>query len=182
MEIQTNTNRITSLINRLLALSESSSRSVLERTDTINVNQLCLNAISQSKVGDSRQWTFNFESKVADDLTIVTAEQYAVSALCHLLDNAMKFTPEGGTINLCCQTTDDQLVISIEDTGCGVPEEKADEIFTEFVQLDEYKEGVGIGLTVSRNIARRLGGDVTLDTSYNGGARFLLTLPLQDNQ
>lgn len=182
MEIQTNTNRITSLINRLLALSESSSRSVLERTDTINVNQLCLNAISQSKVGDSRQWAFNFESKVADDLTIVAAEQYAVSALCHLLDNAMKFTPDGGTINLCCQTTDDQLVISIEDTGCGVPEEKADEIFTEFVQLDEYKEGVGIGLTVSRNIARRLGGDVTLDTSYNGGARFLLTLPLQDNQ
>ena len=45
-------------------------------------------------------------------------------------------------------------------------------------EFDEYKEGVGIGLTLSRNIARRLGGDITLDTNYSGGARFLFTLPL----
>lgn len=178
MQIQTNTDRITSLINRLLALSESNSRSVLERTDTVGANQFCLNAICQSRVGDSQRWTFNFDSTVDDQLTIVTAEQYAVSALCHLLDNAMKFTPDGGTISLRCCTADGQLVISVEDTGCGVPAEKADDIFGEFVQLDEYKEGVGIGLTLSRNIARRLGGDITLDTNYSGGARFLFTLPL----
>jgi signal transduction histidine kinase len=178
MQIQTNTDRITSLINRLLALSESNSRSVLERTDTVGANQFCLNAICQSRVGDSQRWTFNFDSTVDDQLTIVTAEQYAVSALCHLLDNAMKFTPDGGTITLRCSTADGQLVISVEDTGCGVPAEKADDIFGEFVQLDEYKDGVGIGLTLSRNIARRLGGDITLDTNYSGGARFLFTLPL----
>ena len=178
MQIQTNTDRITSLINRLLALSESNSRSVLERTDTVGANQFCLNAICQSRIGDSQRWTFNFDSTVDDQLTIVTAEQYAVSALCHLLDNAMKFTPDGGTISLRCCTADGQLVISVEDTGCGVPAEKADDIFGEFVQLDEYKEGVGIGLTLSRNIARRLGGDITLDTNYSGGARFLFTLPL----
>ena len=178
MQIQTNTDRITSLINRLLALSESNSRSVLERTDTVGANQFCLNAICQSRVGDSQRWTFNFDSTVDDQLTIVTAEQYAVSALCHLLDNAMKFTPDGGTISLRCCTADGQLAISVEDTGCGVPAEKADDIFGEFVQLDEYKEGVGIGLTLSRNIARRLGGDITLDTNYSGGARFLFTLPL----
>ena len=178
MQIQTNTDRITSLINSLLALSESNSRSVLERTDTVGANQFCLNAICQSRVGDSQRWTFNFDSTVDDQLTIVTAEQYAVSALCHLLDNAMKFTPDGGTITLRCSTADGQLVISVEDTGCGVPAEKADDIFGEFVQLDEYKDGVGIGLTLSRNIARRLGGDITLDTNYSEGARFLFTLPL----
>jgi len=178
MQIQTNTDRITSLINSLLALSESNSRSVLERTDTVGANQFCLNAICQSRVGDSQRWTFNFDSTADDQLTIVTAEQYAVSALCHLLDNAMKFTPDGGTITLRCSTADGQLVISVEDTGCGVPAEKADDIFGEFVQLDEYKDGVGIGLTLSRNIARRLGGDITLDTNYSGGARFLFTLPL----
>lgn len=178
LQIQQNTDRITSLINRLLALSESNSRSILERTDTVGANQFCLNAVCQSRVGDSRRWTFNFDSTVDDQLTIVTAEQYAVSALCHLLDNAMKFTPDGGTITLRYRTADGQLVISVEDTGCGVPAEKADDIFGEFVQLDEYKEGVGIGLTLSRNIARRLGGDITLDTNYSGGARFLFTLPL----
>ena len=46
-------------------------------------------------------------------------------------------------------------------------------------KLDEYKDGVGIGLTLSRNIVRRLGGDIMLDTTYNDGARFIVTLPLQ---
>ena len=79
---------------------------------------------------------------------------------------------------MLCEVKDSQLVISIEDTGCGIPKEKANDIFDEFVQLDEFKTGVGIGLTLSRNIARRLGGDLILDTTYNQGARFVLTLPL----
>ena len=78
-----------------------------------------------------------------------------------------------------CEARERKLYITIEDTGCGVPKDKADTIFDEFVQLDEYKDGVGIGLTLSRNIVRRLGGDIMLDTTYNDGARFIVTLPLQ---
>ena len=59
----------------------------------------------------------------------------------------------------------------------GVPVEEAEHIFEEFVQLDEYYEGTGVGLTVARSIARRLGGDVVLDTTYTDGARFVFTLP-----
>jgi signal transduction histidine kinase len=66
----------------------------------------------------------------------------------------------------------------VEDTGIGVPAEEAEHIFDEFVQLDEYYDGTGIGLTVARSIARRLGGDIILDTSYTDGARFIMTLPL----
>ena len=70
------------------------------------------------------------------------------------------------------------MEISIEDTGCGIPPEKADTIFEEFVQLDEFQDGVGIGLALSRSIVRRLGGDIILDINYQNGARFVLTLPL----
>lgn len=70
------------------------------------------------------------------------------------------------------------IAIIVEDTGCGVPAEKAEDIFGEFVQLDEFKKGVGIGLSLSRSVARRLGGDITLDTSYTEGARFVFTLPV----
>lgn len=69
----------------------------------------------------------------------------------------------------------------VEDTGIGVPQEEAEHIFDEFVQLNDYYHGTGIGLTVARSIARRLGGDVTLDTSYTGGARFVMSLPMSDN-
>ncbi len=64
----------------------------------------------------------------------------------------------------------------VEDTGIGVPVEEAEHIFDEFVQLNEYYDGTGIGLTVARSLARRLGGDIVLDTTYTGGARFVMTL------
>ena len=69
----------------------------------------------------------------------------------------------------------------VEDTGIGVPPKEAENIFTEFVQLDEYYEGTGIGLSVARSLARHMGGEVVLDTSYTGGARFVMTLPLKNH-
>ena len=129
-------------------------------------------------MADDSQHTFSFEApNISDTQTIQTSEQYVVQAICHLLDNAIKFTPEGGSSRMLCDADANKVTISIEDTGCGIPKDKADDIFAEFVQLDEFKTGVGIGLTLSRNIARRLEGDLILDTTYTEGARFVLTLP-----
>ena len=69
---------------------------------------------------------------------------------------------------------------AVEDTGIGIPPEESEHIFGEFVQLDEYYDGTGIGLAIARSIVRRLGGDITLDTSYSGGSRFIMTLPIKD--
>lgn len=71
----------------------------------------------------------------------------------------------------------DRILFTVEDTGIGVPAAEAEHIFEEFVQLNEYYNGTGIGLTVARSLARRLGGDVYLDTSYTSGARFVMALP-----
>jgi len=108
-----------------------------------------------------------------------------------LLDNARKFTRPAeaavgagaevrqGRVVLDVQQHGAQLAFVVEDNGIGVPAEEAERIFDEFVQLDDYYDGTGIGLTVARSIARRLGGDVTLDTTYGQqGARFIYTLPL----
>ena len=72
---------------------------------------------------------------------------------------------------------DDKVEYAVEDNGIGVPPEESEHIFEEFVQLDEFYEGTGIGLTVARSIARRLGGDIMLDTTYTPGARFVFSLP-----
>lgn len=66
----------------------------------------------------------------------------------------------------------------VEDSGIGVPPEDAERIFEHFVQLDDYREGTGTGLTLARSLSRRLGGDVILDTSYTFGTRFIFSLPL----
>ena len=74
-------------------------------------------------------------------------------------------------------TAEQQIAFAVEDTGIGVPPEEAEHIFEEFVQLDDYYYGTGIGLTVARSIARRLGGDIVLDTTYTDRTRFVFTLP-----
>ena len=178
MQIQENTNRITELINKLLTLSETSSRTHIDRTDIVSVNQLCANAITHSGISEKSDYHFDFITSVDDTLMIKTSEQNVVLALSHLLDNAVKFTPAGGSIRMSCVLEGVFVKMVVEDTGCGVPSDKAEEIFGEFVQLDEFKDGVGIGLSLSRNVARRLGGDITLDTRYTEGARFVFTLPV----
>jgi signal transduction histidine kinase len=68
---------------------------------------------------------------------------------------------------------------TVEDTGCGIPADQAEHIFERFVKLDSFKQGIGLGLPLSRKLAEQLGGLVTLDTSYTSGARFVVTLPFE---
>ena len=77
---------------------------------------------------------------------------------------------------LSITATQDQVMYVIEDTGIGVPVGQAENIFTEFVQLDEYTDGTGIGLSIARSLVRHMQGDIILDTTYTDGARFVMTL------
>jgi signal transduction histidine kinase len=96
------------------------------------------------------------------------------------LDNALKFTTEGGvTLGVNVDMDKMQAVYSVEDTGSGIDAADAEKIFEPYVKLNQFFDGQGVGLTVARNIARRLGGDVVLDTTKGTpGARFVLTLPI----
>ena len=119
---------------------------------------------------------FLLQTDAQAETNVHTNLRSATRALTLLLDNARKFTKEG-EVRLRIQQQPKTIDFIVEDTGIGVPVQKAEHIFDEFVQLDEYYDGTGIGLTVARSIARRLGGDIVLDTSYTGGARFVMTLP-----
>ena len=113
------------------------------------------------------------------DVELTTNLHQATRALSLILDNAQKYTKEG-TVRLTVKKGEREVSFIIEDTGIGVPAAEAEHIFEEFVQLDEYNVGTGIGLTVARSICRRLGGDIVLDTSYTGGSRFVMTLPITE--
>jgi signal transduction histidine kinase len=123
----------------------------------------------------------NFNLQIDPELenfSFRTNVKQATRALSLLLDNAQKFTKEG-SVRLVVSRIQDKATIqfSVEDTGIGIPENEAEHIFDEFVQLDDYYVGTGIGLTIARSIVRRMGGDIKLDTDYKEGARFLMTIP-----
>lgn len=110
--------------------------------------------------------------------------------LLNLLSNAIKFTPEGGSITTTFEVQADgafrdqpQVSISVTDTGGGIQADKLESIFLPFVQversLNQPGEGIGLGLAISRDLARGLGGDLTAVSEYGTGSTFTLTLPLR---
>ncbi len=153
----------------------------IDHTDNILVSQVADEAVQASGI-DQAQY-LKFACNVAPDAAatmLSTNLQKAVRSLTHLLDNARKFTTEG-TVTLSATVDMDkmQVIYAVEDSGSGIAAADAERIFEPYVKLNQYFDGQGIGLTVARNIARRLGGDVTLDAAFAGpGSRFVLTLPM----
>jgi signal transduction histidine kinase len=101
--------------------------------------------------------------------------------LINLLSNSIKFTPAGGHISADCAATADTVLIRVSDTGIGIAVEKHESIFEPFIQLKESlsdrESGVGLGLAISRDLARAMNGDLTVESSEGKGARFTLSLP-----
>lgn len=173
-----NTNRITELVNKMLELSDMHSKSVIDRVDQVTTVQIAAQAVESSDISKAKHLTFNMEFDPSADKMIRTNSYSASRALALLLNNAAKFTKEGSAeLRITIDGNTQMVVYTVTDTGIGIPPYEAEHIFEEFFQLDNYYEGTGIGLSVARSIARRLGGDIRLDTSYQGGARFVMTLP-----
>jgi signal transduction histidine kinase len=189
LRITENTRRITELVNRMLELSDASSRTVIEQMDDVTPSLLAVMAVEQAGLTSMKDITL--EQHIAADVANIvlhTNQEQAVKVLVLLLDNAQKFltgrqsVPTGtqrGIVRLAVSADAHMVSFVVEDTGIGIPASEADHIFEEFVQLDDYYNGTGIGLSVARSIARRIGGDVVLDTTYTAGARFVFTLPLR---
>jgi signal transduction histidine kinase len=101
--------------------------------------------------------------------------------LANLLANALKFTPSGGTVEMGCTTTAAHVVISVRDTGRGIPPDKISSIFEPFMQIDTARtrehDGVGLGLAISSEFAKAMGGDITAESQPGEGSTFLVTLP-----
>lgn len=99
----------------------------------------------------------------------------------NLLSNAIKFTPQGSVL-LAAHAADDSLVIAVTDTGIGIPTDQFDAIFEPFHQVDggttRQFAGTGLGLAICRNLARALGGDVTVESVVDQGSTFTLRIPL----
>ena len=99
----------------------------------------------------------------------------------NLLSNAVKFTPAGGRVTIGCRHEQDRVLVWVRDTGPGIPADKQDAIFEPFMQLGRsltsLHEGTGLGLAISRDLARAMGGDVTVESEVDVGSTFTLTLP-----
>jgi signal transduction histidine kinase len=118
-------------------------------------------------------------------LTVLADGDKMRQVLLNLLANALKFTPANGIISVDIEATDRDAVISVSDTGIGIPSDQLDRIFEPFVQakraLHATDQGVGLGLAISRQLARAMNGDLTVKSTVGEGSTFTLKLPLAGN-
>lgn len=173
--ISQNSNDLLKLVGDVIELSSLEVADQKEEMSPIYINSLCTTAIIQikHKLAPGVELQFNAWE---NEFPIQSSERRIITALSNLLHNAAKFTPKGSII-LDSRLSDDekQIEITITDTGIGIPEDKQEWVFERFAKVDEFSQGSGLGLSISRLAAQRIGGDVIIDSTYKDGCRMLFT-------
>ena len=173
-----NTVSITDIVNDLLEVSQEESKERYRRDDFIVVNDFCRQIMRETEEKNMGRLKLNFQTKLPEDFVVKSNQNGIERILQHLLNNALKFT-EQGQVELSAYKNQDEgsVHFAVTDTGVGIPEEQHEQVFEHFYKLDSFKQGLGIGLSMSRRITILLGGTLDIDKDYHDGTRMVLTIP-----
>jgi signal transduction histidine kinase len=141
-----------------------------------------LSAVAGMLEGMAKEKSLTLAVPLGDAEVVAWADADRVrQILVNLIMNAVKYTPPGGTITLSCAVVGETVVARVADTGPGIPTDRLESIFEPFVQLTsgltDRRGGVGLGLPISRDLARAMKGDVQVESTGSGGSCFTLVLP-----
>lgn len=171
------THTIVHIVDEILDISGKESIHYIDKTDMVGCNELARKMLEPYKTEET-SLEVRLDAHLKDSCEILMNRHEVEKILHHLLDNAFKFTKQGSiTLKTYTDKLDGMVCFSVTDTGCGIKEGDEEKIFEHFYKSDAYIEGVGLGLSLARRVARQLGGDVVLDTEYKDGSRFILKLP-----
>jgi signal transduction histidine kinase len=128
--------------------------------------------------------TLSVSLSVAEDLPIINADEVMLQrAINNLFDNAIKYTPDGGSVNVAVTRSDNKIIVAVEDTGFGISQQGQAQLFNRFARLQrqEFKKikGTGLGLFIVRSVAIRHGGDAWVKSEENHGSTFFISIPLE---
>jgi len=175
--MRSSTQAISHIAWALSASSADTSQQIIPKYH-FSCNKICREAITSVTLNAPETVSLSFKTELPDALMLHTNYQMLLSILQELLDNANKFTTEGHIDIYCKQKDEHHISISVSDTGPGIPPDAHDKIFFQFTKVDNFTEGIGLGLSLCLHTARQLGGDLIFDKSYQEGTRFIISLPI----
>ena len=180
--IGTSTRQITSLVNKMLALANESTKDLLAQAEHTDSVEICRRAIADMPEVDPEKIKVEFVDETAGDTKIYTNGDSLLQMLGNILENAAKFTEQGHII-LKVRTEKVKgvktMLFTVEDTGCGIPSDKVGTIFQRWTKVDEFKEGLGLGLAYCWETTQKLGGTLRLVETSPEGTTFELGLPVE---
>jgi signal transduction histidine kinase len=179
-----NATSISRMVHMLTAASSLDVGKVVDCEDHVSCNGIVCEAVNIYNQRVSKpDVNLQVKTEVPDDLFVNVHKDYFQKALNELLYNAKKYSVVPGhedeaLIVLRVQKVDGFVHFIVEDNGPGVPAAHRSQIFNQFIKANSFSEGLGLGLFVSKQFTKMMGGDLMLDESYTSGARFIIALPV----
>ncbi|HEV2643043.1 MAG TPA: ATP-binding protein, partial [Candidatus Elarobacter sp.] len=179
--IQRSKDHLDALVSDVLNFAKAGAGRMEIRAEQIAIRR-ALHAVLEMIAPQAQEKQLRLESPdIPAELCAIADEDRTRQILLNLLANALKFTAPGGTISLGASATASDVAITVSDTGIGVPAAKLERIFEPFVQAEPAvranDQGVGLGLAISRQLARAMGGDLRVASEPGVGSTFTLMLP-----
>lgn len=172
-----NSELLLKLINDVIDLSSLEFGKLQFSIAAHNAVSICKNVVDTVSKVKQTQAEIRFVTEL-ENMEIETDDSRLQQVLINLLINATKFTPQGSITLELKKESDDLLLFSVTDTGCGIPKEKQASIFQRFEKLNENAQGSGLGLSICQLIIEHIGGKIWIDPDYTTGSRFLFTHPI----
>lgn len=163
------------LLEKLLFLSRSDKKTLRLTMEPFNLSALCHEVIKETGFIDDEH---DILPKITEDI-ILSGDRGLIKELIRILmDNALKYTPEGGTITLGCNTSKQNIILSIQDTGIGIAHEHIPHLFERFYRIDEARNkstgGTGLGLAIAQQIIKVHKAQISVISESNQGTTFLI--------
>ena len=175
--IESNSKLLLKLVGDILDISILDSEVEIKH-NAVDVNACCQASIDAAGASFDPGVRLIFEP-ACDELIINSNYNYIVQVLDNLLGNASKFTHEGSVaLAYEVKKEENQLIFTVTDTGIGIPVEEQERVFERFVKLDNFSQGAGLGLSICRIVAERLGGYLRIDKGYTQGTRVIFCVSM----
>lgn len=175
--IQQNSELLLKLINDVIDLSSlefGKLQFCIAQHDAVSI---CKNVIDTVNKVKQTQAELTFTTEL-EEMPIETDDSRLQQVLINLLINATKFTPQGSIVLKLEKETNDTVLFTVTDTGCGIPKDRQTNIFQRFEKLNENVQGSGLGLSICQLIIEHIGGQIWIDSEYAEGSRFCFTHPI----
>lgn len=167
-------------ISKMLAASSTTNvdKKPMLSFVTFSCQSVCREVISSVMMENPESIGVEFVNDLLDDMLICSDRRSLMLVLSELLSNACRFTRKG-FIRLGLNKVDEYVCFTVWDTGIGIPEDKRADMFSQFMKVDSFTEGIGLGLSFCKYTVELLGGTLQYDATYTSGSRFIVTIPKQ---
>jgi two-component system phosphate regulon sensor histidine kinase PhoR len=180
--IKRHTDRLTKIVEDLLTLSKIESKECQLKMEVFSLRDLIDDAIGFVKEPAEKKKISISQNEIPSFLTLKADRNYLEQVLINLLDNAIKYTPEGGRITISAiENNSEEIQFSVGDNGIGIPKEDLPRIFERFYRVDKGRSqelgGTGLGLSIVKHLVQAHGGRIWVESRLGEGSTFYFTLP-----